>query len=200
MVRAFLLIGLGVAFIAWGAAAFRDLSSSSSRADLVEHIAGPALDKLEELTDRVSTPAGEPLTMRIAATGVAIRSDCADDARAGGALAEGTLVAARGEAACFGWTLVELPIADGSATQQTWVRDAYLELAPRGSAGPPERVARAARPARRLSASGRGRPARASRRTTSRPRGGPPCASRACWRRARAGAPPPAGPCGASAA
>ena len=135
MVRAFLLIGLGVALITWGAAAFRDLTSSSSRADLVEHIAGPALDKLEELTDRVSTPAGEPLTMRIAATGgsgVAIRSDCADDARAGGALAEGTLVtvAARGEAACFSWTFVELPIADGSATQQTWVRDAYLELAP----------------------------------------------------------------------
>ena len=136
MVRTFLLIGLGVALIAWGAAAFRDLSSSN-RADIVDRLAAPALDKFEELTDRVSRPAEEPLTMRIAATGgsgVAIRSDCADAARAGGALAEGTLVtvAARGEATCFGWTLVEFAIADGSAAQQTWVRDVYLELAPDG--------------------------------------------------------------------
>ena len=133
MVRTFLLIGLGVALIAWGAAAFRDLSSSSNRADIVDRLAAPALDKFEELTGRVSRPAEEPLTMRIAATGgsgVAVRAD----RDAGGALAEGTLVtvAASGEATCFGWTLVEFAIADGSAAQQTWVRDVYLELAPDG--------------------------------------------------------------------
>ena len=139
MLRTFLMIGFGVALIAWGAASFAELSSSANRGDIVNQLVAPVLDRVEELTDRVPAPADEVLTMRIAATGgsgVAIRSDCADEARSGGAIVEGALVtvAARGEAACLGWTLVEIGFAggavpaSGSALQQTWVRDAYLEL------------------------------------------------------------------------
>lgn len=135
MLRTFLMIGFGVALIAWGAASFAELSSSANRGDIVNQPVAPVLDRVEELT----TGCPRRPTMRIAATGgsgVAIRSDCADEACSGGAIVEGALVtvAARGEAACLGWTLVEIGFAggavpaSGSALQQTWVRDAYLEL------------------------------------------------------------------------
>ena len=135
MLRTFVMLAFGVALIAWGAASFAKLSSSSNRGEIVAQLAAPVLDRVEALTDRVPRPAEDgPLTMRIVATGgsgVANRSSCADEARAGGALVEGTLVtvAARGEAACFGWTLVAPAQRDGAASpaQQTWVRDVYLE-------------------------------------------------------------------------
>ena len=77
---------------------------------------------------------GEPdedaVALEIGATGgrgVSLRSDCADEARIGGALREGhpvELVSA-GSGRCAGWTLVSYRTADGNESE-TWVRDAYL--------------------------------------------------------------------------
>lgn len=56
--------------------------------------------------------------------GIAVRSGCSDDARSGGALAEGTVmtVVAEGAGSCAGWSLVET--SDGATS--TWVRQSFL--------------------------------------------------------------------------
>ena len=56
--------------------------------------------------------------------GIAVRSGCSDDARSGGALAEGTAVRviAEGAGSCAGWSLVET--SDGATS--TWVRLSFL--------------------------------------------------------------------------
>jgi len=69
-------------------------------------------------------PAAQRLTVRTESQlGVALRSDCADEAQSGGGWPEGqstTLIEA-GTADCEGWSLVE------SSGVQSWVRNEYLQ-------------------------------------------------------------------------
>jgi hypothetical protein len=134
VIRTFLLIIAGVALIGWGASSFAEIGSTSDRGGIVSEFADGAREALDEITAGASGPASEaPGTLRIADTdgsGVAIRSDCADEARSGGALPEGALVTAVtiGEGSCEGWTLVEHEPSPGATPLEAWVRDAYLEV------------------------------------------------------------------------
>ena len=77
------------------------------------------------LDDTDSTPLLRAATSSITdsgGAGVALRSTCADDARRGGAWAEGLLVSvvAKGTATCEGWLVVQ------ASGETSWVRERYL--------------------------------------------------------------------------
>ena len=139
MIRMFLLMAFGIAFIIWGASVFWKLSAESD-SDIVAGLASDAISKIEDftgttvssLTTSQSSLDETPVDLRIAATGgtgVALRSDCLDGARSGGALAEGSLVALEeaGADRCLGWSLVSYERVPDGAAMTTWVRQEYLE-------------------------------------------------------------------------
>ncbi len=130
MLRTFALLAFGVALIAWGTN-YMVSQGSTSRAGMVEDLAGGLMDAVGSIVPGGDepTPIAAPQTFSIAATGgagVALRDDCRDDARSGGALSDGTAVTrvAAGEERCAGWSLARYETAAGSS--ETWVRDDYL--------------------------------------------------------------------------
>lgn len=83
-----------------------------------------------EIVQTAGNAAAETVTVKVVAggTGVSLRSDCADGARAGGAWVDNTSVDVTeyGSGRCQGWTRVT------TGSQSSWVRDEYLQGLPAG--------------------------------------------------------------------
>ncbi|MCC6237875.1 MAG: hypothetical protein IT299_09915 [Dehalococcoidia bacterium] len=81
-----------------------------------------------EIVQTAGDATAETVTVKIVAggTGVSLRSDCTDGARAGGAWVDNTSVDVTeyGSGRCQGWTRVT------SGSQSSWVRDEYLQGLP----------------------------------------------------------------------
>ena len=138
MLRTFALLAFGVALIAWGTN-YMVSQGSTSRADMLEDLASGlmgAVDSVLPEDDPTPLPIVEE-RLAISGTGgsgVALRDDCADDARSGGSLPEGAEVTriSEGAARCEGWSVVRHLTADSDI--ETWVRDDYLQ--PSAAAAP----------------------------------------------------------------
>jgi hypothetical protein len=136
------LFSIGVVTSAFEASGPDDSEPGSVAGDLAPATGNPT--QLPSATARAAptrTPTSAPTAVptmramvnaqaqRVVGTGgagVAIRDECADDARAGGSIPEGTRVIpeGRGQGVCAGWLFVRVD-ETGS-----WVRDDYLEIVP----------------------------------------------------------------------
>ena len=129
------------------AAAIRNLvgEDTPDEAPAVADVAGedPAADEGEaEATtdsDVHEAVAGVYEIVTGSGIGVSFRSECSDDARIEGGLAEREAIAIVevGTDACAGWTLIESTVSG----VQSWVRDQYVATRPSDGAAPPPLVA-----------------------------------------------------------
>lgn len=115
----------------------------------VQATRAPASSPTPEATARAASSSTPQFVASTGGSGVALRSECSDDARSGGAWAEGTEVKVEqiGVGACEGWSFASV------ARDTSWVHDRYLSSTrptpiptPRATATPAPPVVRRATP------------------------------------------------------